>query len=434
MTTILHGLMRKYNLAAPCWCAIFSVSNEGVTALNLEQISAEFAARKPGHALGQYLYNSPDMLSFDMVAIYGQSWLFAGFEAEFKKAGDYTAFMVGAWPVVIVRGRDGELRAFHNSCRHRGSVICATGMGNEPRLTCPYHRWTYDLNGKLLAAGRMPEDFDKRDYGLNPIHLETVAGVVFICLAETPPSFEVMRAELAPLLAPHNLKHAKLAFQSTLVEYANWKLVMENARECYHCATGHPELSLSFPVNSTAHFDREGEGNRDFRERMTALGLPCGPAQEDWWQAMRFPLNAGHVAMTMDGQFNVKKLMNTENGGDIGSLRWALEPHHFAHSTSEFTFAFSAMPVGPTETHVYSKWMVHEDAVEGVDYTIESLTDLWTRTNLQDKALAENNQLGVNSPGYKPGPYSPDGEPLVIGFIDWYCAKSEAYLNSHRHD
>lgn len=401
--------------------------------MNLEQISAEFAARKPGYALPQFLYNDPSMFSFDMAAIYGQSWLFAGFEAEFKQAGDYSSFMIGAWPVMIVRGRDGELRAFHNSCRHRGSIICATGSGNQARLTCPYHRWTYDLNGKLLAAGRMPEDFDKREFGLNAIHLETVAGVVFICMAETPPSFEGLRTKLAPLLAPHNLHHAKLAFQSTLVEYANWKLVMENARECYHCATGHPELSLTFPVNSTAHFDREGEGNRAFREEMTKLGLPCGPVQEDWWQAMRFPLNPGFVAMTMDGQFNVKKLMNEANGGSIGSLRWALEPHHFAHSTSEFTFAFSAVPVSPTETHVFSKWLVHEDAVEGVDYTIDSLTELWTKTNLQDKALAENNQLGVNSPGYVPGPYSQDGEPLVIGFIDWYCAKAQSYLAGHAH-
>lgn len=279
----------------------------------------------------------------------------------------------------------------------------------------------------------MPEDFDKRQYGLMPIHIETVAGAIFICMAETPPSFDGLRAQLGPMLAPHRLDKAKLAFQSTLVEYANWKLVMENARECYHCATGHPELSLTFPVNSSALFHREGEANRLFRTKLTALGLPCGPAEEDWWQAQRFPLNPGHIAMTMDGQFNVKKLMVETNGGDIGSFRWALEPHHFAHSTSEFTFAFSAMPVGPMETHVYSKWLVHEDAVEGVDYTVESLSDLWTRTNVQDKGLAENNQRGVNSPGYVPGPYSPDGEPLVIGFIDWYCAKARDYLSHHLH-
>ena len=402
--------------------------------MDIERIASHFAARVPGHALPQFLYNDPDMFAFDMEAIYRQSWLNVGFEAELREAGDYIAFMVGHWPVIVVRGRDRELRAFHNSCRHRGSVLCGVGAGNQTRLTCPYHRWTYDLSGKLLAAGRMPEDFDKSGHGLGPIHLEVVAGVIFICLADTAPPFEGLRAKLAPLLAPHNLAHAKLAHQSVLVEYANWKLVMENARECYHCATGHPELAYSFPVNSSAHFGwGKDPALREFTSRMEAAGLPSGPVEEDWWQAMRFALNPGNVAMTMDGRFHVKKLMTEANGGDIGSMRWALEPHHFAHSTSEFTFAFSAMPVSPTETHVFSKWMVHEDAVEGVDYDVDGLTELWTRTNLQDKELAENNQLGVNSPGYRPGPYSPEAEPLVLRFVDWYCTKAETWLAAHAH-
>jgi len=400
--------------------------------LDFNAIASQFAERKPGHALPQFLYNAPEMLAFDMAAIYATSWLFVGYEAEVRAPGDTLSFMIGHWPILVVRGRDGELRAFHNSCRHRGSVLCGVGASNQPRLTCPYHRWTYDLNGKLLAAGRMPDDFDKGAHALVPVHLETVAGVIFICLDDSPPSFEGLRAGLAPMLAPHRLTHAKLAYQSTLVEYANWKLVMENARECYHCATGHPELALSFPVNSVI-FSKDTNESQSFYDRMESLGLPSRLVEEDWWQAMRFPLNPGAVAMTMDGQFNVKTLMVDANGGDVGSLRWALEPHHFAHSTSEFTFSFSAMPVSPTETHVYSKWLVHEDAVEGVDYDVDVLADLWTRTNLQDKELAENNQSGVNSPGYRPGPYSPTGEPLVMRFIDWYCAKAEAYLARQGH-
>lgn len=391
-------------------------------------ISSHFADHKLGHALPQYLYNAPEMFAFDMIAIYGRSWLFIGFETEYKAAGDYQAFTIGQWPILVVRGRDGNLRAFHNSCRHRGSILCADGSGNHARLTCPYHRWTYDLSGKLLAAGRMPDDFDRGDYSLVPIHLESVAGAVFICLDETPPKFDFLRKQLGPMLAPHRLEHSKVAHQSVLVEYANWKLVMENARECYHCATGHPELAHSFPVNSSAHFNKDGDPADAFYAKMESAGLPSRPFEEDWWQAMRFALNPGCVAMTMDGAFHVKKLMVEANGGDCGSLRWALEPHHFAHSTSEYTFTFSAIPAGPNETHVYSKWLVHEDAVEGVDYDVETLIDLWTRTNLQDKGLAENNQRGINSPGYRPGPYSPDAEPLVLRFIDWYCAKAEAYL------
>lgn len=387
--------------------------------------------RPAGHSLPQGLYKDADAFDFDMEAIFRQSWLLAGYEVEVKHPGDYLSFMVGRWPVLVVRGRDGELRAFHNSCRHRGSILCKPGEGNMPRLTCPYHRWTYGLDGRLLAAGRMPEDFEKSAHALLPIHIETIAGAILICMADTPPDIAGLRRDLTPLLAPHDLLHAKVAAKATLVEYANWKLVMENGRECYHCATGHPELSRTFPVGAAEYFDLDEAEAKAFDARLTALGLENGPVGEDWWQAVRFALNPGTIAMTTSGDFAVKKLMCDLGGGDIGSLRWAIEPNNFSHSTSEYTFSFNAMPVSPTETHVVSTWLVHEDAVEGVDYDVDELTYLWTQTNLQDKEFAENNQIGVTSPGYRPGPYSPTAESLTLRFVDWYCAKAGAYLDRH---
>ncbi len=396
--------------------------------MELREISARLRARPPGHSLPQPFYTDPDYFEFDLAAIFGRHWLFVGFEAELREAGDYLSLTIGHWPILVMKDRDGTVRGFHNSCRHRGSLLCQPGAGHAARIVCPYHRWTYGLDGRLLAAGRMPDDFDKREHGLNPVRLEIVAGAILLCLADDPPPLDTMRRDLTPLLAPQNFGHAKLAHQSVLVEQANWKLVMENARECYHCATGHPELSRTFPVNSSAYFDIDPEAARTFEERMVTAGLPMGPAGEDWWQAVRFPLNAGNVAMTMDGEFSVAKLMCGAAGGDSGSMRWALEPNVFCHSTSDYTFAFTAMPISATETHVVSKWLVHEDAVEGVDYDVASLTDLWTRTNWQDKELCENNQRGVISPGYTPGPYSPDAESLTMRLVDWYCGAAGRYL------
>ncbi len=396
--------------------------------LDLHGISALLEARPVGHSLPGGLYNDPAAFDFDMEAVFGRSWLMAGFEAEVRNPGDYLSIMIGRWPVLVVRGRDGTLRAFHNSCRHRGSILCKPGSGHAARLTCPYHRWTYGLDGRLLAAGRMPDGFDKGDHALATLPLETVAGVIFICLADTPPDVSILRRDLQPLVAPHNFDRAKVAHKSVLVEYANWKLVMENGRECYHCATGHPELSHTFPVTADEYFDLDGSEARAFGARMDSLGLPVGPAGEDWWQAVRFALNPGTVAMTTSGDFAVKKLMCDLGGGDTGSLRWAIEPNNFCHSTSEYTFAFNAMPIAPGETHVVSTWLVHEDAVEGVDYDVDTLIHLWTQTNMQDKEFAENNQVGVKSPGYRPGPYSPTAESLTLRFVDWYCAKAADYI------
>lgn len=386
--------------------------------------------RKPGHSLAQDLYNSQDAFDFDMVAIFGRSWLMVGFDVELPRAGSWMSVGVGPWPVIITRDRNGDLHAFHNSCRHRGSQICKPGKGVAARLVCPYHRWTYELSGELAHAPRMPETFDRSEHGLIPVRVESVGGVLYVCLAEDPPDIGDFRRQLEPMLAPHNLKDAKLAFESSLVEQGNWKLVMENARECYHCALSHPELAQSFPVGASAHFDY-GEDRRqeDFAARMARAGLSVGPIEGDWWQAMRFILNDGFKSMTMDGDFGVKKLMCDIEGGDIGSLRWSIEPHGFAHATADQVLMFQAMPLAPRQSVVTAKWLVHKDAVEGVDYSLDNLTDLWTRTNLQDRDLVENNQAGVNSPGYRPGPYSPDAEALAIRFVDWYCAKARDYLD-----
>jgi Rieske 2Fe-2S family protein len=151
----------------------------------------------------------------------------------------------------------------------------------------------------------------------------------------------------------------------------------------------------------------------------------------DWWQLARFMLNEGCSTLSMDGQPVVAKPMCNLNGGSIGSMRLAIDPHCFLHATSDHVFMFSAVPVGPSETHVVGKWYVHKDAVEGVDYDIDRLADLWTRTNLQDKELAENNQIGVNSRGYVPGPYSQEAETLAQRFTDWYCREAMAYVDAH---
>jgi glycine betaine catabolism A len=355
-----------------------------------------------------------------------------GLECELPKTGSYMSMMVGKWPVIITRDKTDKIRAFHNSCRHRGSMICPVGSGTAPKLVCPYHRWTYDLDGSLFAANRMADDFVKGDHGLKPVALQNVDGALFICLSDNPPPFDDFAEKLAAYVAPHQLKNAKLAHESVLVEHANWKLVMENARECYHCGTSHLALAKTFPVGMSRHFD-SGEDDRvkTFEASMDAHGLPHAAVEGHWWQIARFALNKGCVSISRDGQHLSKKLMCGVNGGDIGSMRFALDPHCFVHCTADGVFLFSAMPVGPNETHVYSKWYVHKDAVEGVDYDIPNLTDLWTKTNLEDKALAENNQMGVNSIGYTPGPYSQEAEMLAQRFTDYYCDKAREYIDSH---
>src|SRR6204780_2497575 len=209
------------------------------------------ASRRHGHTLPRKFYSDPAFYQADLDNLYYREWLFVGHDCELAEPGAYFTLQVGDYPIIVVRGRDGAIRAFNNSCRHRGSRICSAERGSAVRLVCPYHNWSYNLDGRLLFARDMGKGFDPKPLGLKPVHCESVAGYLWLCLAPAPPDFAAFRAKVAPYLAPHRLSEAKIAHQSTIVENGNWKLVWENNRECYHCAPNHPELCRTFPEAPT---------------------------------------------------------------------------------------------------------------------------------------------------------------------------------------
>ncbi len=174
--------------------------------------------RRQGFSLEQPFYTDPDYFKLDMETIYYRDWLFIGHDCEVPRAGNYFTVQIGDYPVVIVRGRDQVIRAFHNSCRHRGSRVCASERGSSAKLVCPYHQWTYELDGSLLFARQMAEDFDKSQFSLKPVHCESVGGYIFICLAKSAPDFSSVRTTIEPYIAPHRIGEAKVAFQSTIIE------------------------------------------------------------------------------------------------------------------------------------------------------------------------------------------------------------------------
>ena len=164
----------------------------------------------------------------------------------------------------------------------------------------------------------------------------------------------------------------------------------------------------------------DGSRNAAYVEAMRARGLAVGPETGLWWHVGRYPLNPGVESVSMDGKAVVGPRLLETGGEAIGGLRWATEPNSFCHAFTDYAFMFTAVPVGPQETRVISKWLVPQEAREGVDYRLEDLTEVWTRTNLQDRDLSENNQRGVNGLGYRPGPYAAGAEELVIRFSNWY--------------
>lgn len=383
--------------------------------------------RKRAHSLAQDLYCDPGVFQVDMEHIWYREWLFAIPACEIPKAGNYVVHDVGAYSVVIVRGTDNELRAFHNSCRHRGSVLCKSKKGSNPKLVCPYHQWTYELDGRLLWARDMGPDFDASKHGLKPVHCRNLSGMVYICLAEAAPPIEDFAAQAARYLAPHDLENSRVAFESTIVEKGNWKLVWENNRECYHCSGNHPSLCRTFPEDPRAIGNDEtgalGGLQQAHTARCEAAGVPSAYLEgtQGDWRFVRTPLLDGAESYTMDGKVAVTRPNSTLPFRDAGALLKFKYPGCWNHFLSDHAVVFRVTPIGPMETEVSTKWLVHKDAVEGVDYDLKRLTEVWLATNDEDREVVENNQRGILSPAYEPGPYSPTHEGGNIQFVDWYA-------------
>ncbi|KZB70748.1 MULTISPECIES: aromatic ring-hydroxylating dioxygenase subunit alpha [Thalassospira] len=385
------------------------------------------ARRVPGYSLEQPFYTDQSIFELDLENIHYKEWLFAIPACEIPKAGDYVIYEVGAYSVVIVRGNDQMVRAFHNSCRHRGSVLCKTKKGRNPRLVCPYHQWTYDLDGKLLWARDMGPDFDNSKFGLSPVHCRVIHGLVYICLAENAPDIEPFAKTAEQYLAPHDLENSKVAFESTIIEKANWKLVWENNRECYHCGGNHPSLCRTFPEDARA-IGSTSDGVvasvlDDHVARCEAVGAPSAYQISDAgeWRLVRVPLLGEAESYTLDTKAAVS-LPNSsipfKNGGSLLKFHY---PSTWNHFLSDHALVFRVTPISPMETEVVTKWLVHKDAVEGRDYDRKRLTEVWLATNAEDKEVVENNQRGIATPAYKVGPYSESQEAGVAQFGNWYA-------------
>lgn len=399
-----------------------------------EATAGMLRSRDPAFSLPQPFYNDERLFQIDMQEIFQKEWLIAGMTCEIPKKGNFIGLQIGDNPIIVVRGANDQIHAFHNVCRHRGSRLCVSDKGKVAKLVCPYHQWTYELDGRLLFAGtEMGADFQLSDYHLKPVQVKTAGGYIFISLAENPPAIDEFLQTLNHYLEPYDMENTKVAVQTSLLEKANWKLVMENNRECYHCAGSHPEL-----LNSLLEWDdvTDPRATQAFKDQVAECTLRWDKENIPYAHAdfglrnriVRMPLLKGTVSMTMDGQQGCKKLMGRITDPDLGSMRILHLPHSWNHCMGDHLIVFTLWPLSAQETLVTTKWLVHKDAVEGVDYDPENLRKVWDATNDQDRRLAEENQRGINSSAYQPGPYSKTYEFGVINFLDWYSERLLANL------
>lgn len=392
--------------------------------------------RRINYSLPRPLYNDPLLFKIDVEEIFQKEWLFVGMTSEIPSKGDYFTVEIAQSPVLIVRDADGQVNAFHNTCRHRGSRICLEHRGKVANLVCPYHQWTYDTKGNLLFAGtEMGDEFDMQKHKLKPVHCKTAGGFIFICLGEQQPEsdFDEFLATLEEYMEPYDVENTKLAVESNMYEKANWKLVLENNRECYHCSGSHPELLNTLLEWDDTNDPRAPKEFLDYYERMAAeWDAESIPHEHKKYgrrnRLVRMPLKEGTSVMTIDGSAGSKKMLGRIKNDKLGSLRILHLPNSWNHMQSDHFIVFRVLPISAQESMVTTKWFVHKDAIEGVDYDPENLRRVWDATNEQDRRLGEENQRGINSLSYEPGPYSETFEFGVIDFINWYAERIQEKL------
>ena len=395
--------------------------------MGLHSIPGIVGTQPAAHSLQQALYNSQAAFDHDMERIFLHHWILAGHSSQAARPGDWFSCEVAGESIIILRGNDGALRAFANVCRHRGSRICTASQGSAKVLVCPYHAWAYNLDGTLRSARHMPPGFDKSAFGLKPVHLATIAGMVFVTLADKPLSLDAARATLAKAYGAYGWHTAKVAHRETYQVAANWKLTVENYLECYHCTPSHPEYSklhaLEQPLDQIAGMNAAMEA----RTRAMGIDIPSidhrvhsrtGDAPVF---SFRYALYDGVATGGPDGK-PVAPLMGDFKDYDGGVTSTHFPPSSFFISYPDHGVIYRFIPLTAATSAMELIWLVKGDAVEGVDYDLGKLTWLWRVTTEADKRITEDNQKGVNSRYYQPGPYAPV-EPNAIAWIKWYLGE-----------
>ncbi|MFF9361087.1 aromatic ring-hydroxylating oxygenase subunit alpha [Streptomyces griseoluteus] len=355
---------------------------------------------------GRY-YTDPEVFRREQEALLESMWFCAVRSADLDRPGAFRTVRVGRESVLVTRDRTGALRAFLNVCRHRGARLCTEESGEVRRsLQCPYHAWTYGLDGKLVAAPNLTKmpDVDRDRYGLVKVALREWLGYAWVCLADAPPSFEdtVRHAAVERLGDPAAIEHygtERLALGKR-VAYdvrANWKLIVENFMECYHCATIHPELTEVLPEFADGYAAQSYVGH----------GAEFG---------------AGVAGFTVDGSAGFGRLPGVAEEQDRRYYAITVRPNVFVNLVPDHVILHRMFPLAEDRTVVECDWLYSPEVVaSGAD--VSKSAELFHRVNLQDFAACERTQPAMSSRAYRRGGVLVPAEHHIGAFHGWLREK-----------
>jgi Rieske 2Fe-2S family protein len=368
--------------------------------------------------LSQRYFVLPEIFAQEQRKIFSEQWILVGHQSQIPKEGDYFISEVAGESLIVVRPRSQQgygaardqgsttepagaerhgraarsvderessqsIRGFYNVCRHRGTRLREDPSGHVSAIQCPYHAWTYGLDGRLIGAPHMDgvPGFDKADYSLHPVNLGLWEGFIFVNLADSPTPLEERFATLAGKFSRWNLPALRSAKRIDYNVQANWKLIFENYSECYHCPGVHPTLSKLSPYDSAENDLTEG------------------------------PFLGGFMRITKGNSLTMSGKSCALPIGDFRDLDrifyYSIFPNMLLSLHPDYVMVHQLCPLSPDRTLILCDWFFNPEAFQRADFKPDEAIEFWDMTNKQDWHVCELSQQGIASRAYEPGPYSP---------------------------
>ncbi len=367
-------------------------------------LEAILAPGSSGRMLPSEAYVSEEVLAWEREHFFARSWVCAGRATLIAEAGARHATSVGGEPVILVRGSDGAARGYFNVCRHRGHELLACGASaKRSAIHCPYHAWTYDLDGRLTHTPRFdpPAGFEPSEHGLVPVGVAEWAGWLFVNTSGDAIPFAQHLGAFAALLEPWQPERLVVGATHDYESPTNWKLPIENYQECYHCSAIHPELCAVSPPESGDNYTLPGA-----------------------WVGGTMDLATHAETMSFDGHSNGVALPGLDDVQRRQVIYVGLFPNMLISAHPDYVMTHRIEPVRAGYSRVECQWLFDPDAVARPDFDPAYATEFWDLTNRQDWAACESVQRGLESRGYRPGPFSLDEDAVC----QWVQLVARSYL------
>lgn len=370
---------------------------------------AMVVGHEAGRTLPRQFYVADHVFAAERENLFHQQWFCVGRRDQLPSPGSYLlADVAGESVIVAWDAGSKQLHASFNVCRHRGCRLLVQESGNLPhgRIQCPYHRWSYNSDGRLIAAPGMESDpdFNREDWPLCPARVDVWEGFVFVNLSKNPRDIAAAFAPFIDRLQPWRVSELTVVHREQYTVATNWKLVFQNFSECYHCRSVHPGLNELSPVASCSN---------DFTS---------GPF-------LGGPMQLSGQSMTRDGKLAAPVIRTLHEVDRDRVYYYTLLPNMMFGLHPDFVVSWRLLPAGPGETRIVTEWLFEPETLECGQFNAASAVEFWDTTNRQDWNICEQNYLGVQSIAYQPGPWSPR-ESMPQAFDEEYCRVMTSVVGS----